>query len=117
MIKGAGVSISLDDYGTAYSSLKMLAEMPLDVIKIDRSLIMGIGKDQKSNALVVATIGLGKLLNFKVIAEGVENKEQMDFLRKAGCNAVQGYLCGKPVSKDEFEALYFNDKVDHLMVV
>ena len=117
MIKGAGVSISLDDYGTAYSSLKMLAEMPLDVIKIDRSLIMGIGKDQKSNALVVATIGLCKLLNFKVIAEGVEHKEQMDFLRKAGCNAVQGYLCGKPVSKDEFEALYFNDKVDHLMVV
>ena len=74
LIKGAGVCISLDDYGTAYSSLKMLAQMPLNKLKIDRSLIIDIGKDAKADALVTATVALGKLLGFTVITEGVETK-------------------------------------------
>ena len=117
LIKGAGVCISLDDYGTAYSSLKMLAQMPLNKLKIDRSLIIDIGKDAKADALVTATVALGKLLGFTVIAEGVETKQQADFLRQTGCNGVQGFLYGRPVPAEEFENLYFDDTVKRMRVL
>jgi len=117
LIKGAGVCISLDDYGTAYSSLKMLAQMPLNKLKIDRSLIIDIGKDSKADALVTATVALGKLLGFTVITEGVETKQQADFLRQTGCNGVQGFLYGRPVPAEEFENLYFDDTVKRMRIL
>jgi len=117
LIRGSGVCISLDDYGTAYSSLKMLAKMPLNKLKIDRSLIIDIGKDSKADALVTATVALGKLLGYIVIAEGVETKQQADFLRQTGCNGVQGFLYGRPVPAEEFENLYFDDTVKHMGIL
>jgi len=117
MIRGLGVSLSLDDYGTAYSSLKMLAQMPLNKLKIDRSLVNDIGKDAKADALVTATIGLAKLLGYTSIAEGVETKQQAEFLRETGCHGVQGFLYGRPVPAEEFENLYLNDTVKRMHVL
>lgn len=117
MIRGLGISLSLDDYGTAYSSLKMLAQMPLHKLKIDRSLVMDIGKDSKADALVTATIGLAKLLGYTSIAEGVETKQQAEFLRETGCHGVQGFLYGRPVPAEEFENLYLNDTVKRMHVL
>lgn len=117
MIRGLGVSLSLDDYGTAYSSLKMLAQMPLNKLKIDRSLVNDIGKDAKADALVTATIGLAKLLGYTSIAEGVETKQQAEFLRETGCHGVQGFLYGRPVTAEEFENLYLNDTVKRMHVL
>ena len=117
MIRGLGVSLSLDDYGTAYSSLKMLAQMPLNKLKIDRSLVNDIGKDAKADALVTATIGLAKLLGYTSIAEGVETKQQAEFLRETGCHGVQGFLYGRPVTAEEFENFYLNDTVKRMHVL
>ena len=117
MIRGLGVSLSLDDYGTAYSSLKMLAQMPLNKLKIDRSLVNDIGKDAKADALVTATIGLAKLLGYTSIAEGVGTKQQAEFLRETGCHGVQGFLYGRPVPAEEFENLSLNDTVKRMHVL
>ena len=117
MIRGLGVSLSLDDYGTAYSSLKMLAQMPLNKLKIDRLLVNDIGKDAKADALVTATIGLAKLLGYTSIAEGVETKQQAEFLRETGCHGVQGFLYGRPVTAEEFENFYLNDTVKRMHVL
>ena len=91
--------------------------MPLNKLKIDRSLIIDIGKDAKADALVTATVALGKLLGYTVIAEGVETKQQAEFLRQTGCNGVQGFLYGRPVPAEEFENLYFDDTVKRMRVL
>ena len=100
-----GVILALDDFGTGYSSLSYLKRFPLQVLKIDRSFIRDLEKDQNSQALVNAIIAMAHSLDLEVVAEGVENEEQLDFLRKRDVKIIQGYLFSHPVSAEEFRAL------------
>lgn len=95
-LKQLGVRIAMDDFGTGYSSLSYLQSFPFDKIKIDRSFVAGLQGNDEARAIVKAVIGLSHALNLPVIAEGVENKHQLDLLRKELCTEVQGYLIGKP---------------------
>jgi diguanylate cyclase (GGDEF)-like protein len=100
-LKALGVSIAMDDYGTGYSSLSTLQMFPFDKVKIDRSFIEGLTSDAASTAIVKATILLANSLKMAVLAEGVERKEQMDFLQAEGCIEAQGFLFGRPQPLDQ----------------
>ena len=104
-LKGLGCHISIDDFGTGYSSLSYLRRFPLDVLKIDRSFIGDLKRDVDAAAIVVAIISLAHSLRLKVIAEGVETQEQMDFLQTHGCDQIQGYHFSRPVGANTFERL------------
>lgn len=97
-LKAIGVDIALDDFGTGYSSLSYLHSFSFDKIKIDRAFIMDLERNKHSQAIVRAVIGLGRSLNIPILAEGVETEEQLTMLTREGCDAVQGYLTGKPQS-------------------
>lgn len=99
-----GVKISLDDFGTGYSSLSNLKRFPLNELKIDQSFVRVLAPPMEDTAVIKAIIGLGRLLNLSVIAEGVETKAQLDFLLAAGCNAVQGYHIDRPMPAADFAA-------------
>ncbi len=100
-----GIKIAIDDFGTGYSSLKQLKDFPVDTIKIDKSFLENLNYSQKSSTIINAIIGLSHDLGFSVVAEGVEHREQLDFLQQAGCDIYQGYLFGKPMSGQDFTAL------------
>jgi EAL domain-containing protein (putative c-di-GMP-specific phosphodiesterase class I) len=108
-ITALGVSLSLDDFGTGYSSLSYLKRFPIETLKIDRSFIRGIPEDQDDCAIAGAIISMAKQLKHKVIAEGVENHQQLSFLKKVGCDEIQGYLFSHPVDADEFKQLLSRD--------
>jgi diguanylate cyclase (GGDEF)-like protein/PAS domain S-box-containing protein len=95
-LKALGVRIAMDDFGTGYSSLSYLQSFPFDKIKIDKSFISNVKGNPQSAAIVRAVIGLAHGLNLPVLAEGVETKEQLEFLAAESCNEVQGYLLGRP---------------------
>ena len=97
-----GISISIDDFGTGYSSLGRLKSLPLDTLKIDRSFITDVTTDPNSASLVLALVTLAHNLGLKVIAEGVETEEQLNFLKLIRCDEYQGYLLSKPVPRSEF---------------
>lgn len=100
-LKGLGVKIAMDDFGTGYSSLGYLNSFPFDKIKIDKSFIGDLSDTEKSGAIVKSVIGLGQSLNMVTTAEGVETVEQAAFLRKQGCDQVQGFYFSKPVEAAE----------------
>ena len=104
-LKQIGVGFSMDDFGTGYSSLSYLTQLPLDQLKIDLSFVHNIGIKPTDAVIVQTIIGMGNSLGMEVVAEGVENEEQRDFLERNGCHAYQGYLFSKPVPIKEFEAL------------
>jgi predicted signal transduction protein with EAL and GGDEF domain/CheY-like chemotaxis protein len=101
--RAAGVSLSIDDFGTGYSSLGYLRQFPVDSLKIDRSFVQDLPASEDDAAICAAIIAMGRELRLKVIAEGVETQEQLDFLRAHRCEQAQGYLIGRPVPIDEFE--------------
>ncbi|OPX54847.1 PAS domain S-box-containing protein/diguanylate cyclase (GGDEF) domain-containing protein [Oceanospirillum multiglobuliferum] len=98
-----GLSVAIDDFGTGYSSLSYLQVFPLDELKIDQSFIRHLDDAPRNKTLVQAIIAMGHALNMKVIAEGVENQSQMDFLLANGCDVAQGYLLSRPASASELE--------------
>ena len=104
-LKALGIKLSMDDFGTGYSSLSYLKQLPLDQIKIDRSFVRDLATDPSDAVMVQTIIDMAQNYHLNVIAEGVENEAQLDFLKQNGCMAYQGYLFGKPVLVDEFEAL------------
>ncbi|MGA2056377.1 MAG: EAL domain-containing protein [Bradyrhizobium sp.] len=104
-LKGLGVRISMDDFGSGYSSLSYLQAFPFDKIKIDRAFVMNLGRNPQSAAIVRAVIGLGHGLEMSIVAEGVETLEQLSFLAEEGCDAVQGYFIGKPLPIEQYDAL------------
>jgi diguanylate cyclase (GGDEF)-like protein/PAS domain S-box-containing protein len=104
-IKEQGVGYSLDDFGTGYSSLSYLKRFPVDIVKIDRSFVRDCPEDRSDAHLVQAIIDMAHGLGLKVTAEGVETEEQASFLRKLGCDYLQGYLISRPIPVAEFETL------------
>jgi diguanylate cyclase (GGDEF)-like protein/PAS domain S-box-containing protein len=104
-LKDLGIRLAIDDFGTGYSSFALLKRFPIDTIKIDRSFIRGIPLDSEDGALTGAIIAMAKALNLKIVAEGVEQQEQLAFLRKHACDEVQGFYFSKPMPADEVELL------------
>lgn len=97
----AGFKILMDDFGTGYSSLNMLKNIPVDILKLDKSFVDDIG-ETKGDIVVSTIVSLGQLLDMKIVAEGVETKEQYEFLRDIFCDEIQGYYFSKPISSDDY---------------
>ncbi len=105
LLKEAGISLSIDDFGTGYSSLSYLKRFPIDTIKIDRSFVKDLHKDTDDAAICAAILAMSQQLGLNVVAEGVETREQLEFLQLHGCDHIQGYICSKPLPADKFFAL------------
>jgi EAL domain-containing protein (putative c-di-GMP-specific phosphodiesterase class I) len=103
-IKNAGILLSVDDFGTGYSGLAYLRRFPLDTLKLDRSFVTQDSDEISSFRFIKAFVDLAHTLNLSVVAEGVETKETLHFLREAACDEAQGYLFSKPLPLNELEA-------------
>lgn len=109
-LRELGVKLAMDDFGTGYSSLSYLQILPITLLKLDRSFITDIQNDNIAYKIVSAVISIAKSKKIKTIAEGIENTEQEEILRKAGCDYGQGYLYGKPMPAQQLEDLMENYK-------
>jgi EAL domain-containing protein (putative c-di-GMP-specific phosphodiesterase class I) len=96
--------ISIDDFGTGYSSLSYLKRFPIDVLKIDQSFVRDIPGDADDAAIASTIITMAHSLGLKVVAEGVETREQLNFMREHGCDSMQGYFLSKPLPVEQFES-------------
>jgi len=105
-LKELGIRIAIDDFGTGYASLASIRQFKPDTIKIDKLFIQNINyKNEIDNAIISTTLHLGKLLNLNIVAEGVEELDQLNFLKQINCDIIQGYLFSKPVKIDQFEKI------------
>jgi diguanylate cyclase (GGDEF)-like protein len=109
-LKAMGIHVSIDDFGTGYSSLSYLKRFPIDTLKIDQSFIQEVTTDPNDAAIAKTIIAMAQNLQLKVLAEGVETKEQLSFLHQSGCHAMQGFLFSPPVPAEEFEKMLKEDK-------
>jgi two-component system CheB/CheR fusion protein len=103
MLREAGISIGLDDFGTGFSNLSQLSSLPFDTLKIDRSLIADIGVSEKNETILVAVIRMASALGYETVAEGIEIEQQYRFLEVVGCDVIQGYFAGKPMLPDDLD--------------
>ena len=101
-LKRLGIRISLDDFGTGHSSLSYLKRFPIDTLKIDQSFVRDIATDRDTAAIVMAIIAMAHTLRLKVVAEGVEQESQAEFLHRHACDQMQGFLLKRPVPAAEF---------------
>ena len=101
-LKTAGFKTEIDDFGASYASYYELSKIPYDILKIDKNIIDTIN-EERGELLIKELLFLSKQMNMKVIAEGVESKDQTDFLKENGCDAIQGYYYSKPLPQNEFE--------------
>ena len=104
-LKDMGVELAVDDFGTGYSSLSYLTQFPIDVLKIDQSFVRHIADVENNGIIVSAVISMGNKLKHRVIAEGVEDKVQLAFLKEHHCDEGQGYIFSRPLGADQFAAL------------
>jgi EAL domain-containing protein (putative c-di-GMP-specific phosphodiesterase class I) len=109
-LKRMGVKLSIDDFGTGYSSLSYLRRFPVDVLKIDRSFVRDITSNEDDAAMVSAIIELARGLRMRVIAEGVETEAQLDYLKRRGCDEVQGHVYAQAASRQDVEAMLRNGR-------
>ena len=107
-LNDAGISFSMDDFGTGFSSLSNLQAFPVRRLKVDGSFVAGIGKKKGDEKIVEAIISLSQSLGLRVIAEGVETNEQAQFLKERGCDEIQGYLVSKPLAPSIFSRFAAN---------
>jgi EAL domain-containing protein (putative c-di-GMP-specific phosphodiesterase class I) len=101
-LRALGYGLSLDDFGTGFSSLSQLRRLPVSVLKIDKSFIQNMVKDRHDRVMVAAIIELAVHLDISVLAEGVETRDQLNLLDALGCNEIQGYLVSKPLPAEQF---------------
>lgn len=113
-LKSFNFTISIDDFGTGYSSLHMLKDLPVDILKIDRDFFSNAADEQRGREVIASIIDMAKRLNMKTVAEGVEEKEQADFLCSVNCDFVQGFYFSKPISIFDFEDKYINKQVSFI---
>ena len=104
-----GTQIALDDFGTGYSSLSYLRKFPISTLKIDKSFIQDISCDKDAKLLTQAIVSLAKTLGLKVVAEGVETKEQLSVLRELGCDLIQGYYFAIPMNAEDLFSFISSD--------
>ena len=104
-LRDRGISLAIDDFGTGYSSLAYLKQLPINKLKIDRTLIADANHNRRDEAIAKAVVMLGQLLDLDVVAEGIENEEQHQFVRLSGCGIGQGFLFGRPVSPEVLTSL------------
>jgi len=104
-LRGLGVSVAIDDFGVGYSNLRRLSEFPVSRLKIDRSLVQGVEQLGRSAAIVTATVSMARALGLEVVAEGVENFEQLLQLQELKCHDVQGFLLSRPLPAADAELL------------
>jgi EAL domain-containing protein (putative c-di-GMP-specific phosphodiesterase class I) len=104
-LKGLGVKIALDDFGTGYSSLSYMKRFPIDALKIDQSFIRDMTSDSDDASIVSAVINMGRSLNMRVIAEGIQTRDQLKFLKERHCPEGQGFYFGPPVPAEELGEL------------
>jgi EAL domain-containing protein (putative c-di-GMP-specific phosphodiesterase class I) len=105
-----GISFSLDDFGTGYSSISYLKRLPVSTLKIDKGFVRDIIDDRNDRVLVETIITMGRLLDMELVAEGVEEAEQLAILKSFGCNYYQGYLSSQAVPLAEFEVILADDE-------
>ncbi|MDP2028755.1 MAG: EAL domain-containing protein [Thiobacillus sp.] len=110
-LRQRGLHVYIDDFGTGHSNLGQLKRMPIDALKIDKSFVDDVLTDSDSAEIVYAIIRLSHALNMRVVAEGVESVEQLAFLKKQGCDEIQGFVVAKPLAPDKVEA-FFNRQID-----
>lgn len=109
-LRNAGIQLSIDDFGTGYSSMSYLKRLPLAELKIDKSFVDGLAQEANDEAIAKAILAMARALDIRTVAEGVETKEQLDWLATYGCDYAQGYLLAKPMSADDFVKLLKGSK-------
>jgi EAL domain-containing protein (putative c-di-GMP-specific phosphodiesterase class I) len=109
-LRSLGVRLALDDFGSGYSSLSYLQQLPFDKLKIDRSFVASLDRSANGGVIIQAIVTLGRALGMGIVVEGVETEEQRVLLRLAGCNEMQGYLFARPMPREEIDRLLAQSK-------
>ena len=115
-LKATGLQLAIDDFGTGHSCLSYLRKFPIDVLKIDKSFVSDIGKNSDGEAICAAIVSMAQRLNLETVAEGVETREQLDFLTSHGCTMGQGHFFSEPVSADRLRKLFPNDRKSRVAI-
>lgn len=105
-----GFIVAMDDFGVGYSSFSMLKNIPIDILKIDKTFFGQITQNERGKVIIESIVQMAKKLNSKTVAEGIETKEQVEYLKKIGCDYIQGYYYSAPIKIEEFEQKWLNNK-------